>query len=154
MQSERDVINDRLKLARAELAKAEDAIQVAAAKATSSEVRQALTQAQSRVATVKAGTGEPEQLQDEQAKRLSTIREGILPAEVRSRRLFVGNLSYGVGEAELEQLLSRIGGVESVNVIRDTVTRQAGFALLEIASGQLLAWLLSSSTGRSSVDAL
>ena len=35
------------------------------------------------------------------------------------RRLFVGNLPYEVGEAELQELFGRVGPVESVNIVRD-----------------------------------
>ena len=38
------------------------------------------------------------------------------------RRLYVGNLPYTTGEAELQELFSRAGTVESVRVMRDAAT--------------------------------
>ncbi len=51
------------------------------------------------------------------------------------RKLFVGNLSFSMGEAELRQLFEQKGGVESVTVMRDTDTgRSRGFGFVEMAS--------------------
>lgn len=51
------------------------------------------------------------------------------------RKLFVGNLSFSVGEAELKQLFEEKGGVESVTVMRDTETgRSRGFGFIEMSS--------------------
>ncbi len=51
------------------------------------------------------------------------------------RKLFVGNLSFSVGEAELRQLFEEKGGVESVTVMRDTETgRSRGFGFVEMSS--------------------
>ncbi len=51
------------------------------------------------------------------------------------RKLFVGNLSFSVGEAELKQLFEQKGGVESVTVMRDTETgRSRGFGFVEMSS--------------------
>ena len=33
------------------------------------------------------------------------------------RRLFVGNLPYEVGEAELQEMFTRVGPVESVTIV-------------------------------------
>lgn len=53
------------------------------------------------------------------------------------RKLYVGNLSYQVGEAQLQELFSRAGEVESVRVIRDQATGQArGFAFVEMATDE------------------
>src|SRR5436305_12527567 len=50
------------------------------------------------------------------------------------RRLYVGNLPYNTGEAELQELFSRAGTVESVRVMRDAATGRArGFAFVEMA---------------------
>jgi cold-inducible RNA-binding protein len=50
-------------------------------------------------------------------------------------RLYVGNLPYEVGEAELQELFARAGSVESVKVIRDQMTGRAkGFAFVEMGS--------------------
>ena len=53
------------------------------------------------------------------------------------RKLFVGNLSFSVGEAELRQLFEQKGGVESVVVMRDTETgRSRGFGFIEMSSDE------------------
>lgn len=50
-----------------------------------------------------------------------------------SRKLYVGNLPYTVGEADLQELFARVGGVESVTVMRDQATGRArGFAFVEM----------------------
>jgi RNA recognition motif-containing protein len=49
------------------------------------------------------------------------------------RKLYVGNLPYEIGENDLQELFGRIGGVESVNVMRDQATGRArGFAFVEM----------------------
>jgi cold-inducible RNA-binding protein len=54
-----------------------------------------------------------------------------------SRKLYVGNLPYEVGETELQELFARAGSVESVSVIRDRATGRArGFAFVEMASDE------------------
>src|ERR671939_932586 len=51
------------------------------------------------------------------------------------RRLYVGNLPYTTGEAELQELFSRAGTVESVRVMRDMATGRArGFAFVEMST--------------------
>ena len=53
------------------------------------------------------------------------------------RRLYVGNLPYTTGEAELQELFSRAGNVESVRVMRDAATGRArGFAFVEMSSDE------------------
>jgi RNA recognition motif-containing protein len=50
-----------------------------------------------------------------------------------SRKLYVGNLPYDVGENDLQELFARVGGVESVSVMRDQATGRArGFAFVEM----------------------
>src|ERR671936_2550961 len=54
-----------------------------------------------------------------------------------SRKLYVGNLPYEVGETELQELFARAGSVESVRVMRDQATGRArGFAFVEMASDE------------------
>lgn len=49
------------------------------------------------------------------------------------RKLYVGNLPYTIGENELQELFSRVGGVESVSVMRDQATGRArGFGFVEM----------------------
>ncbi len=51
------------------------------------------------------------------------------------RKLYVGNLAFSVGEAELRQLFEQKGEVESVTIMRDTETgRSRGFAFVEMAA--------------------
>jgi RNA recognition motif-containing protein len=50
-------------------------------------------------------------------------------------KLFVGNLSYNVDEAELKALLERAGRVGDVYMPPDRVTqRRRGFAMVEVAA--------------------
>jgi RNA recognition motif-containing protein len=54
-----------------------------------------------------------------------------------SRKLYVGNLPYETGEAELEQLFAGSGTVESVRVMRDMATGRArGFAFVEMSTDE------------------
>jgi cold-inducible RNA-binding protein len=53
------------------------------------------------------------------------------------RKLYVGNLPYEAGEADLEQLFAAAGTVESVNVMRDMTTGRArGFAFVEMGTDE------------------
>jgi len=52
-----------------------------------------------------------------------------------SRKLYVGNLPYETGEADLQELFARSGSVESVKVMRDMATGRArGFAFVEMST--------------------
>ena len=54
-----------------------------------------------------------------------------------NRKLYVGNLPYEIGEAELEELFARTGSVESVSVMRDQATGRArGFAFVEMSNDE------------------
>jgi RNA recognition motif-containing protein len=49
--------------------------------------------------------------------------------------LYVGNLPYETGEAELQELFARAGNVETVKVMRDMATGRArGFAFVEMST--------------------
>jgi cold-inducible RNA-binding protein len=51
------------------------------------------------------------------------------------RNIFVGNLSFTIGEAELRQLFEQKGAVDAVTVMRDIDTgRSRGFAFVEMSS--------------------
>jgi cold-inducible RNA-binding protein len=53
------------------------------------------------------------------------------------RKLFVGNLPYDTGEADLQELFARAGGVETVTIMRDAATGRArGFGFVEMASDE------------------
>jgi cold-inducible RNA-binding protein len=51
------------------------------------------------------------------------------------RKLYVGNLPYETGEADLQELFGRAGSVESVTVMRDQATGRArGFGFVEMST--------------------
>jgi len=53
------------------------------------------------------------------------------------KKLYVGNLGYGIGNRELEQLFAPHGTVRSAEVITDRTTRQSkGFGFVEMSSEQ------------------
>ena len=50
-------------------------------------------------------------------------------------KLYVGNLAYSVSGADLEELFSQVGEVQSATVITDKVSGQSkGFGFVEMAS--------------------
>jgi len=53
------------------------------------------------------------------------------------KKLYVGNMSYDVDNAALEQLFAAHGTVESVNIISDRATgRSKGFGFVEMGSDE------------------
>ena len=53
------------------------------------------------------------------------------------RKLYVGNLSYDTGEAQLQELFAQAGSVDTVRVMRDMATGRArGFAFVEMATDE------------------
>ncbi len=53
------------------------------------------------------------------------------------KKLYVGNLSYSVGDSDLEQLFAAHGTVSSAQVIMDRDTgRSKGFGFVEMSSDQ------------------
>jgi len=51
------------------------------------------------------------------------------------RKLYVGNLPFSAGEAELQELFATAGAVDSVKVMRDMATGRArGFAFVEMST--------------------
>ncbi len=53
------------------------------------------------------------------------------------RKLYVGNLTYGVSNADLEKMFEPFGRVESAQVIQDRDTgRSKGFGFVEMGSDQ------------------
>ena len=53
------------------------------------------------------------------------------------RKLYVGNLPYETGEAELQELFARAGTVEKVTVMRDAASGRArGFGFVEMSSDE------------------
>ena len=51
------------------------------------------------------------------------------------RKLYVGNLPYEVGEAELQELFGKVAPVDSVSIMRDQATgRPRGFAFVEMST--------------------
>ncbi|OFV90839.1 MAG: RNA-binding protein [Acidobacteria bacterium RIFCSPLOWO2_12_FULL_65_11] len=54
-----------------------------------------------------------------------------------SRKLYVGNLPYEIGETELQELFGPFGSVDSVRVMRDMATGRArGFAFVEMTTDE------------------
>ena len=54
-----------------------------------------------------------------------------------ARKLYVGNLPFSAGEAELQELFAQAGAVDSVKVMRDMATGRArGFAFVEMANDE------------------
>lgn len=54
-----------------------------------------------------------------------------------SNKLFVGNLSYSVQDADLQQQFSSFGNVQSAKVIMERETgRSKGFGFVEMSTGQ------------------
>ena len=54
-----------------------------------------------------------------------------------AKKLFVGNLAYGVTEDELRQLFAQAGTCESVSIVTDRDTGQSrGFAFVTMASAE------------------
>lgn len=51
------------------------------------------------------------------------------------RKLYVGNLPYETGEADLQELFSRAGNVDTVKIMRDMATGRArGFGFVEMST--------------------
>jgi cold-inducible RNA-binding protein len=56
-------------------------------------------------------------------------------SQIMSRKLYVGNLPYETGEADLQELFARAGTVDSVKIMRDMATGRArGFAFVEMST--------------------
>jgi len=54
-----------------------------------------------------------------------------------SKKLFVGNLAYGVTEDELRDLFTQLGGCESVSIVIDRDTGQSrGFGFVTMTSAE------------------
>ncbi len=51
------------------------------------------------------------------------------------KKLYVGNLTFQIGDADLEQLFAEFGTVQSAQVIQDRATgRSKGFGFVEMSS--------------------
>lgn len=65
------------------------------------------------------------------------------------KKLYVGNLSYDVNDADLNQLLSQHGTVTSASVIMDRATgRSKGFGFVEMADEQEAQAAINALNGR------
>lgn len=61
-----------------------------------------------------------------------------------SRKLYVGNLSYGTEAAELQHLFEQAGTVETVKIMKDMATgRNRGFAFVEMSTDEEAAKAIS-----------
>jgi len=53
------------------------------------------------------------------------------------KKIFVGNLDYGVGEDSIRELFEKFGAVERIDIVRDRDTGQPrGFAFVEMAGSE------------------
>ncbi len=53
------------------------------------------------------------------------------------RKLYVGNLPYETGEAELQALFGQFGSVDTVRIMRDVATGRArGFGFVEMSTDE------------------
>jgi RNA recognition motif-containing protein len=65
------------------------------------------------------------------------------------KKLYVGNLSYGTGDSDLEQLFSEHGEVRSAQVIADRETgRSKGFGFVEMGTDEEAQAAISALNGR------
>src|SRR5712691_1607939 len=76
-----------------------------------------------------------------QREPAKTTRDLFFPgaeeSAVMGRKLYVGNLPYQTGEAELTELFSRAGTVERARIMRDMATGRArGFGFVEMATDE------------------
>lgn len=66
-----------------------------------------------------------------------------------SKKLYVGNLSYGVGDRELETMFAAHGAVRSANVITDRDTgRSKGFGFVEMGDDREAGAAISALNGK------
>src|SRR5213594_1810830 len=65
-----------------------------------------------------------------------------------AKRLYVGNLSFQVTEADLSELFAQVGSVDSVKLITDRDTgRSKGFAFVEMSDDSAAAQAISKFNG-------
>jgi RNA recognition motif-containing protein len=66
-----------------------------------------------------------------------------------SKKLYVGNLAYSVGNSELEEMFAAYGSVQSAQVIMDRDTgRSKGFGFVEMESDQEARAAISALNGK------
>lgn len=64
-------------------------------------------------------------------------------------KLYVGNLSYNIGDSDLEQLFAACGTVSSAKVIMDRETgRSKGFGFVEMSTDQEAAAAITAVNGK------
>ena len=69
------------------------------------------------------------------------------------QKLYVGNLSYDVNDADLEQLFAQHGTVQMQQVIQDKMTgRSRGFGFVEMGSDAEAQAAIAALTARTSAD--
>ena len=68
---------------------------------------------------------------------IATEQDGFLEMNDMSNKLYVGNLSYSVTDADLHQWFAQFGVVASAKVITDRDTgRSKGFAFVEMSGAE------------------
>src|SRR5258707_5744415 len=71
------------------------------------------------------------------ASRPNGTGDGQARSEAMGRKLYVGNLAYGVKDSDLQDLFSAHGTVDTAQVIMDRDTgRSKGFGFVEMSSDQ------------------
>ena len=76
-------------------------------------------------------------------------RASSAPVKAWGARLFVGNLPYNAGAAELEKLFAEAGKVASVSLVTDRTTGQSkGFAFIDMGSREEAAAAIKRFDGR------
>lgn len=64
--------------------------------------------------------------------------------------IYVGNLPYSTGDAELRQMFEEFGAVDSASVVKDKFTgRSRGFGFVEMNDGDAGSRAIESMNGRS-----
>ncbi len=66
-----------------------------------------------------------------------------------TQKIYVGNMSYGTTESELQELFAAYGEVVSVSVVTDRYTgRPRGFAFVEMATDEAAQTAISALNGQ------
>ena len=64
-------------------------------------------------------------------------------------KIYVGNLPYSTGDAELRQIFEEFGAVDSASVVKDKFTgRSRGFGFVEMPDGDAGSRAIESMNGR------
>lgn len=82
-------------------------------------------------------------------KRRIWFFKPIIKEPLVGKKLYVGNLSYSIGDANLQELFAPFGTVASAQVIMDRETGRAkGFGFVEMGSDQEAAAAIAAMNGK------